>query len=358
MKITEVFRKYPLTAPNSHATLSLVARVPNTCALGRTSLGRVTIRDIARELDLSHTTVSRVLNGREDINIPERTRLKVLEAAQSMGYQPNRAARALATGKSSMITFLTANSYAPYYVEALRHSERWLEDHGFGVNSRSMHGPRLLDWISDGVLALDRSSDDVAQFLGGQRLSETPVVYLGSVDAPCCDRVVIALYPAAREAVESLVSSGRRHIVYIHQPRNDEGARPQAYFDVLNEAGLRPALICSDGDTRQSTRNAVLRYAETHGCPDGIFAEDDDLAIGAYCAVRDLGRRIPEDAAVIGCDGVIDTDCLATPLSTIQIPIADMCRCGCELLLRRIEDPQAEIQEKVMQGRFVRKESS
>lgn len=321
-------------------------------------MGRVTIRDIARELDLSHTTVSRVLNGREDINIPERTRLRVLEAAQSMGYQPNRAARALATGKTHMLTLLMPNLRSPFYLETLRCSDAWLAEHGYGLDSISMQRTDAHAWQSDGMLALDRTPEEVLKFIAANRLSGTPVVYLGTVPTPGCDNVYVDLRPAAREAVESLVASGRRHIVHLHLPGNDRGAKPDTYGDVLREAGLSPVLICSGDGSKESIRLAVMNYCATHGSPDGIFAEYDDLAIGAYCAMRDLGRRVPDDTAIIGCDGVVDTECFESPLSTIVIPVEEMCDSACEFLLRRIEDPETGIQERVILGSFARRKSS
>jgi LacI family transcriptional regulator len=100
-------------------------------------------------------------------------------------------------------------------------------------------------------------------------------------------------------------------------------------------------------------RHAVTEYVREHGPPDGIFCHNDDFAIGAYRALRDMGLRIPDDVALVGCDNLEETAYLDVPLSTIAVPTEELCRTGWEFLYRRMHDPSAPLQCAILQPQLV-----
>jgi LacI family transcriptional regulator len=92
--------------------------------------------------------------------------------------------------------------------------------------------------------------------------------------------------------------------------------------------------------------------------PEAFFCHNDDIAMGVYRGLVDLGIKIPDDSALVGCDGIEDAEYLETPLSTIVQPIAEMCRHAFQLLERRISDPTSPIQEVHLYPDFVIRQSS
>jgi DNA-binding LacI/PurR family transcriptional regulator len=97
---------------------------------------------------------------------------------------------------------------------------------------------------------------------------------------------------------------------------------------------------------------ALKAYIARHGCPDGLFYFNDDVAIGAFRALRDLGLRIPQDVALVGCAGIEDTAYHDPPLSTIAQPIEEMCVTALSFLIGRIKEPSIPVQQIVLQPRL------
>jgi LacI family transcriptional regulator len=161
--------------------------------------------------------------------------------------------------------------------------------------------------------------------------------------------------------VEHLVSSGRRRIAYLVNndlSNNPSEPRWRAYMSVMQEAGLPEELIVTTAPSRDTARLAVRDYVREQGCPAALFCHNDDMAIGAYRGLLDAGFRVPEDVALIGCDGIEDTEYLECPLSTIVQPIEEMCALAWTFLERRMADPQHPLQHARLQSHLVIRESS
>jgi DNA-binding LacI/PurR family transcriptional regulator len=164
---------------------------------------------------------------------------------------------------------------------------------------------------------------------------------------------------SAHPRVGSL-SAARRRIAYLVNDRSNfpDKHRHAAYHAVLAAAGLPPECIVTSDQSRGGARATVREYVHEHGCPDSIFCHNDDMAIGAYLGLRDLGIRIPDDVALVGCDGIEDTEWLECPLSTLAQPIEQMCALAAEFLQRRIDEPDAPRQQAMLQPTLVIRESS
>jgi LacI family transcriptional regulator len=105
-------------------------------------------------------------------------------------------------------------------------------------------------------------------------------------------------------------------------------------------------------------RRHLRAYAESNVLPDAIFCHNDDAAIAAYRALCDIGAQVPGDVALIGCDGIEDTEYLATPLTTIAQPYEDLTKYAWQFLKRRIDEPDASPQEVTLNAALVIRESS
>jgi DNA-binding LacI/PurR family transcriptional regulator len=314
----------------------------------------ITIVDIANKLDISHATVSRVLNGRKKSYISERTYQRVLDTAMEMGYRPNRMARALATGTSYLVAVTLPNLSSPIYGQIINSLQTCMKRDGFDmIPATNEDSGSLCGWPVDGILA----------FCGVERIAllpedcgaaSVPVVRLAWEGEPCGDFVRIDLHQASRHAVEHLLQTGRKRVAYVvYDLQNVRGcSRRDAYVDVMSEAGLEPEIILLPDLARSTARRMVGEYVERNGSPDGLFCMNDDYAIGAYRALRDFGMRIPEDVGLVGCDGIEDTEYMDAPISTIVQPVEEMCELSWRFLCNRMADPEIPTQRAVLQSRL------
>ncbi len=327
----------------------------------------VTIVDIAKELQVSHSTVSRVLNHRTDRFISEKTRARVLDACRKMGYQPNTSARALVTGKTHRIGFWAPSLDITFFQEVANTFRRLVKQANYDLVMVEMDH-KLTDSFRKG---LSRSDVDgtlmYGSELGGlQDILETgfpgmaPVVNIGPLCRGKIDSVIIDLYSASRQAMEHLVNIGRKRIAHVltAYTRTDQEDRYRAYSEVVRQMGLKPEYIVVPHWSRPVVRKTLVDYIRQNGCPHALFCANDTIAIGVYRALLDLGLRVPTDAALVGCDGIEDTEFLETPLSTIAQPLEEMCRLSWQFLLQRMEKKDLASQTAVLKAKFVPRDSS
>jgi len=326
----------------------------------------VTLLDIAKRLNVSKMTVSRVLNNKQNDFITETTRQRVRETARMLGYTPNRAAQALVTGRTGRIAFLSPSMGSRFFQEVAYCFHQVLQIDKYEMITGEI-GPQTVDpnhivglplMDLDGVLMYGSALGELNQVLGSYLPFKSPIVNMGPHASNKFDAVNVDLYPASRQAVELLLNSGRRRIVHLHAPetRNDLDDRFRGYTDVLGEHGITPEYIQTPDWTRISVRKTILNHVKEHGCPDGLFCANDDIAIGAYRGLRDLGIRIPDQARLIGCDGIEDTEYMDPPISTIVQPVRDMCVTAWTFLKNRLENPNRPRQVETKQATLVIRE--
>lgn len=342
-------------------------------------MSRVTIRDVAQKLNVSHATVSRALNRPNETLISEATKKRVHDAAREMGYRPNPAARALVTGRTNVVSlWLWSEGSEDAYqsdVEHAAHSVLEPTDYELSIN---LVGTRTVERAKefaltpvgvDGIIC-HHAGPALTAVLGPQHFRSMPVVCTGSYNwIDGLDRVSVDLSEGAFAAMRHLVEPGRKRVAYLVShltPRSTDAksqsyalhdTRYRAYTSVLSDAGLAPEIIeCVRG--RAHAREAVKRHIERFGHPDAIFCHSDELAIGAYRGLRDMGRRIPDDVALVGCDGLEDTEYVDVPISTIVAPMRAMFETAWSCLERRIEDRTRPVQHTEFRAQFVIRESS
>jgi LacI family transcriptional regulator len=313
---------------------------------------QVTIRQIAAHLGVSHATVSRVLNGRGEGFISAATRDLVVKTAKEMGYRPNAAARALATGRTGVVSVWIRTIETPFYAQVLHQLEELVTLDGYTLSiTRQRESPRSLsDAVEvssvDGIIAVDLLRDACEAPLYDPRRHRA-VVFIGAHSPQSADYVHVDLRTGTREAVEHLLETGCRRIAYLaHEEMARSGeARFEAYRAALRDAGLISEVIRYHGACRPAARRTLVEYVRAYGFPDGILCQNDDAAIGAFRALRDLRLRIPDDVRLIGCDGIDETEYFDPSLSTIEQPIAQMCSLAWEFLRRRLADPTLPSQQ-------------
>lgn len=304
----------------------------------------VTIKDVAREANVSVATVSRVLNRSGPVS--EDTRRRIHEVAGRMRYVPHNGARSLITSKTQTLGVLLPDLYGEFFSEVIRGMDDTAQRHGFHLLiSRSYadkHGietaMRAMRGRVDGVAVMSPDLD--AESLLNVP-STIPVVLLCSVSRGNeLDSLTIQNCRGAREMVSDLVSRGHVRIAIIKgSPRNyDAAERLRGYRMALRVAGINPEpKLEREGDfTEAGGYAATLELLAMHERPTAIFAANDSMAIGAMSALRDSGVEVPEEMAVAGFDDIPLARYMDPPLSSVHVPICELGARAVEMVLHGI----------------------
>jgi LacI family transcriptional regulator len=126
----------------------------------------------------------------------------------------------------------------------------------------------------------------------------------------------------------------------------------------MAEAGLAPEVIEIPTDSSATVRQVVRDYVQANGCPEAMFCFSDHMALGVYRGLRDLGVRIPEDTALVGCDGIEWAEFVDQPISTIVPPAQECCALAWQYLLQRLREPDSPLQQTVLRSHLLVRESS
>jgi DNA-binding LacI/PurR family transcriptional regulator len=316
--------------------------------------------DVARLAGVSRTTVSYVLNGRTDVSIPDETRQRVLDAARELNYRPNLAARSLVMGRSGLVSiWLQESSSIRHQADVIQTLQPKLFTagtesliHRFSTDDSSSRSN--FDWQVDGILGYNLGQDH-------ERIPVTiPSVSFGSYHYSKVDFVRVDLKTGVKTAMEHLISSGRKKIAYlVNQWGNHVGDdRFDGYTESVQSAGLETQYIVADIATMQKGRKAVLHALERGAKFDSLMCFSDELAIGAYRALLDHNLSIPTDCAIVGVDGIEETEYFEVPISTVVQPIESMCLLAWDFLRNRLNDPKLPHQQITLPSHLVVRQSS
>ena len=304
----------------------------------------VTIKDVAREANVSVATVSRVLNGSGPVS--EATQQLIREVAGKMRYVPHNGARSLITSKTETLGVLLPDLYGEFFSEVIRGMDNTAQRHGFHLLiSRSYADKHEIDMAMramrgrvDGVVVMSPDLDDDSLL---NLPSTIPVVLLCSVSrGNQIDSLTIQNCRGAREMVSHLVAQGHTRIAIIKgSPRNyDAAERLRGYRMALRDAGITPdAALEREGDfTEAGGYAASLELLAMKKRPTAIFAANDSMAIGAMSALQAVGCRVPDDIAVTGFDDIPLARYMDPPLSSVRVPICELGARAVELLLHGV----------------------
>jgi LacI family transcriptional regulator len=314
--------------------------------------------------------VSRVLSGRTDLSISPETRARVIEAAEKLGYRPNAAARTLMTGRSGLVGFWMSLQYSRYRGQVLDRMRTLLgatdltmsvtdvdveytTDHSF---DRALRVP------VDGIIAFDNSAS--VEVFGRQhdRLAPgTPFVSMGAYWSEAQSFVGVDLRSGAEAAMAHLLGTGRRRIAYLAPTQSDlltAGPRYEVYHRHVTESGFPSLVIGAEHVSIASVKDALTNFAGAGPMPDAILCMNDDLAIVATFALQALGLRAGHDVALVGFDGIEETEQCPVPITTVRQPVEEMCALTVEFLQAQLRDPEAPLQQRILKPELIIRESS
>ena len=310
----------------------------------------VRMKDIAQELGLSVVTVSKVLRNHPDI--AEKTREKILKRVKELDYQPNLMARSLVTGRSYLIGLIVPDLLHPFFAEVAKALSASVSERGYSLilSSSDEDGElearglrqltaRRLDGLA---IAACGASAEVFAKLDHHNLAY--VLIDREIPGLEANFVGVNDETVGRIATEHLLDQGCRRVAHIRGRDNSTGiSRFEGYRRALEDRGVRysddlvVARSSVDADSVRMGAEAMRLLLGRKRRPDGVFAYNDPLAIGAIHAIHEAGLRIPEDIALIGSGNLHYDDSLCVPLSSVDQHTAAIGEHTANILLRRIE---------------------
>ncbi|MGW2813384.1 LacI family DNA-binding transcriptional regulator [Streptomyces sp. NPDC001415] len=315
---------------------------------------RPTLEAVAARAGVSRATASRVVNGGTGVRPPLVD--KVRQAVEELGYIPNQAARSLVTRRTGAVAVIVAEPETrfftdPFFSQQIRGISKELAAYDTQLVLLLVEGPddygRISRYLTgghvDGALAFSLHDEDplpaitrgagMLTVFGGRPGFPTAVPYVDADNRG-----------GAREAVRHLLSLGRKRIAHIAGPLDQTAStdRLDGYRDVLPEAD--PALVVEGAFTAESGARAMAELLARRPDLDGVFAGNDLMASGALRVLRERGRRVPEDVALVGFDDMASVaEATDPPLTTVRQEVEEMGRLMARLLLRGLDQGGAEV---------------
>lgn len=328
----------------------------------------VTIIDVAREANVSYSTVSRVVNNKSYVK--PATRERVLQAMDRLGYQANLHARSLAGGRSHVIGLLVHGLVTQYTGEILRgiDDELALAEYELMLYTTHRSKTRERDYVNmmrrglaDGLLLMLPEESEV--YLDSLRQTGFPHVLIDhDVADPLTPSVVCTNQQGATEAVSYLIELGHRRIGFITGTMATNAARDRlaGYTAVLATHNLPfdPALIF-EGDFMQDSGYTGTRHLlALPEPPTALFVSSDLMAFGALDAARELGLRVPRDLSIVGFDDIPMAASTRPSLTTVRQPLEEMGRVATRMLLAFIADRTQVPESQVLGTELIVRETT
>ncbi|MDR0983093.1 MAG: LacI family transcriptional regulator [Culturomica sp.] len=308
---------------------------------------QITIKDIAKMLGISVSTVSRALKDHPDIN-PE-TKRQVKELSDKLNYSPNAIALSLRNRKTFQLGIIVPEIVHHFFSCVISGIEQVANEHGYNVIIMQSNESQereisicksLMNARIDGVLAsVSKTTTDTSHFKQLLKAG-VPMVFFdriaGDLDT---DRVIVDDFQAAYNAVKYMISTGCKSIAHLSAPQVLQiGQKRQlGYKQALIDSNIEvdPSLIIAC-DNQFDAMLVGKQLMERDDRPDGIFAVNDLTAAGALYAVKKAGLKVPEDVSICGfTDGLVST-ITDPPLTTISQHGEQMGHIAAQLLLKRI----------------------
>lgn len=332
----------------------------------RTRTGPVTAKEVAREIGVSQSAVSRAFT--KNASISPVMRARVLEVAERLGYKPNAMARTLITRRSGIVGIVMGDVTNPFYPEVLELLSKRLRQsnlqtllfHVLPGKEVDDELPLLLQYQVDAVVITSATiSSAMARTCAARG---TPVVLFNryvpgsSVHAVSCDN-----YEGGRLIARYLVDRRHRRLVYVAGKRNTSTTldRERGFLDQLRELGRSLWGREEAAEyTHEEGRAATLRLLKNRHRPDAIFYANDIMAIGGLDAIQgEMKLRVPEDLSVVGFDDIQMAGWPSHSLTTVRQPIAEMVEKTAALLDLSAAGKMPRPRAHFIAGQFVERNS-
>jgi LacI family transcriptional regulator len=330
----------------------------------------VTIRTVAEAAGVSMTTVSRVLNESGPVNAQVAERVRAVIA--SLKYQPNRAARTLASSRSAFIGLLIADIQNPFFIDLMRGVEEEVRQNRYllimcnnppdaGTQEQRQYIEILAAAPIAGAIIIP--VQERMKELDLLKARNIPIVAVDQpMRDPSIDSVRIDNITAAKEAVAHLIANGYRRIGVISGPRSTPTAdeRVVGYRQALQEAGIErdPALEQRGPFVEETSQKAVEAFLKLDPPVEAIFATNNRLTVGALRTLYMRHKRVPDDMALVGFDLIHWAVPEAYSITTVLQPAYELGRTAANRLIQRLRQPDAPRQEIILPHQLLIGDSS
>jgi len=330
-------------------------------------LKRATIHDVARKAGVSYQTVSRVMNNRPDV--AEETRQRVLISIQELGFRPNAVARSLVTQRTHLMGLVTIDYEDPFFagvcsgVQEEAHRRGYMlmitsTDRDISLECDYVHS--LREHQVEGIIMIRHSilnpgCDTLGSFVQGKDpFVVTSIRYPGEN----CVLVDIDNVDGSKQAVQHLIENGHRQIAMITAPSSYLVTfhRNQGYLEAHHDAGLQPdPALTIEADWLFSGGYRAAWELLGRGIPfSAIFCHNDLMTFGAIRALREAGKKIPEEVSIIGYDDLPACEYIDPPLTSVWQPRYEMGATVVKSLIAQIEGDQiGQSQDILLKPRLV-----
>lgn len=324
--------------------------------------GKITSAEVARLAGVSQSAVSRVFTP--GASASKKTIEKVRHAARELGYRPNVLARAVVSGKSRIIGLVVAYLNNQFYPEALEKLTNALQERGYHVlvfmASQTAGNiddvvEEILDFQVDGIVAASvaLSSDLSARC----RSAGVPMVLFNRAqDDPAMSAVTSDNRAGGRKVAEFLLAGGHEKIGYIAgwEGASTQRDREAGFVEALNAAGHQLHAREVGDFVTEKAQAATRRMSGGADRPDAVFVANDHMALAVMDTLRfELGLNVPGDVSVVGYDDVTVASWPAYDLTTVRQPANRMVSETVDILLSKIERPDAEARRVEIDGPLI-----
>jgi len=308
----------------------------------------VTLKDVAERAGVSRSAVSRTFT--DGASVSARTRAKVEQAADELGYAPNALASSLTTGRTKLIGLIANNFHNPLILEVFDLFTRGLQDRGLrpllvnlsGATDPAASVRMLRQYSVDGVIVA--SSTLPPSFAAAFRQAGLPVVHAFGRPSPAPDVPVVGIDNIAcgRMAAEALIARGYTSVAFLGGPQAATSTQDRA-AGFLKAFAAHPQITTSTSfatDYSFDAGRAEMQRLLTLPPAQAYFCGDDLLAVGAMSAIEEAGLQVPHDIGLIGLNDMEMSRWQNIGLTTIRQPVSDIIDAAIELVVATIEHPE------------------
>lgn len=317
----------------------------------------VTIKDVAKQANVSIATVSAVINGTKYVS--EELTEKVNQAIADLDYRPNQIARSLKRKESKLIGVTVTEITNPFYPLMLKGVDDIALSNGYNVilcttdDDPDKEYELLLSLIDQGVDGIVSATIDNENLASTKLLKEEKIPHVLINRAPTDyegNQVIVNSYKVGRMATDYLIGLGHKEIAFIGGERLNSTERERGYKDSILENGLmlkEEWIIASNYQTNDAydDMNSLIASGDL---PTAIFVASDIMAFGVIKALLNSGYKVPEDISVIGSDNISFSEDFRIPLTTIDAHTYEIGRMGCQVLINHLTSKEKRDAQKLL----------
>jgi DNA-binding LacI/PurR family transcriptional regulator len=335
-------------------------------------MSHATIKDIARRLNISLSTVSRALRNHPDVN--EKTKGKVLSIAREINYFPNSLAKGLKNQKTNTIGVIVPEIEHHFFSAVISGIESVAYNADFTIlvcQSNESYEREVINThalasnrVAGLLVSISQATKDVEHFKILQK-RDIPIVFFDRVSNDIqASKVIVDDYDGAYNAVNYLIEKGYKNIAYISGPEyiSISRLREKGYRDALlkNNLPINDDLIVHGGFSEKDGIKAVYTLLQQKIRPDAIFAVNDPVAIGAFIGLREKNIRIPEDIALVGYSNNPVSSLIDPQITTVDQPAYEIGKTAAELVLEQINNGDSDFnpQTKTLKTKLIIRNST